>query len=216
MSSVLDLERKVQDTINLLDSARPPAADERELLQKRMFVFLSIEPKSLAQVIEEHRKHFRLGSRDYARSEPFLTNYVPPAMEIAINPLKPILPHNVNFADFQDIPTATLTSIIDDYSQSVHKDFPHLQAIMPFATILAQADVAYSTRTYGQSLLRNDCLARTLDPTTDDKMINVGRVRGLRGSDRLQVGNQYMRLDKIFPPGNWIRLTQAVPVIVFV
>ena len=68
--------------------------------------------------------------------------------------------------------------MIEEYSESsIQTELPNAKAIMPLATMLAQADIGFDRR-MGRPLLRKECLGQVLDITTNAEDISVGRVGG--------------------------------------
>lgn len=159
-----------QRTYELLSTVREPSAEERESLARKGFIFLSIEAKTLAQVVSEHPGHFWKDELQYVNGlpHPDLRTYTPKAMEVAFNPNQLYVPDSFNKTQ------AVQLNMTEEYSQTnLEKELPGAKALMLPATVGAQADIAYFKKT-GKVLFR-DRFARALDQTAGSNAANVGR-----------------------------------------
>lgn len=157
-----------QQTYELMHLVREPSVDEREALEKRKgLVFLPVNAKSLAEFVSENPDHFWSDELEYANSRAELKDYVPPVMEVGLNPTQLALPDS--FLKSQ----AVQLEMIDNYSKYLEVEFPDARAIMLPVTGYAQADKAYLEKT-GQVLFRT-YFARALDNTSGVDAAFVGR-----------------------------------------
>ena len=164
-ASKIDLR---QQTYDLLTRVRKPSEEEKEVLERRGIVFLSLEAKSYAQIVAEDPSHFLSGELDYANARPQLRDYVLPVAVIAgFNPAQPAL--SGSFGKSRPVQL----QMIEDYSQQLQAKFPDARAIMLPSTGYAQADRAYKVKT-GSRLFRN-YFARTLDDISLVHAANAGR-----------------------------------------
>lgn len=164
-----------QRTYELLQLVREPSREEREALEKgKGLVFLPVQPKTLAQVVAKDEGYFWTGELEYAQSRPELREFVPPAMEIALNPVRLALPGSFSK------PRNKQLEMIEEYSALLEREFPDAKAIMLPATAYAQADKAYKAQNGGHTLFK-DFYARALDNTS----VVFGRYHS---DDRLDVG----------------------------
>lgn len=182
-------------TFKLLAETREPRPREQKALEKKGWVFLSTEAKSLAQVIQEHPDHF--GHIDDGLD---LAAFTPPSLTLAINRKQPFI-HN-SFGRSQSVHLL----MIDAYSQPIEVEFPRATALMLPASVYAQAGLEYF-KTTGLQLFPAS-YARTLDGLV------VGRLApfvGLDVSDRLHdtVADMHSGLIGTFTTG-------AIPAVVFI
>lgn len=157
-------------TYELLTIVREPLPEERKGLEAKGFVFLSVEAKTLAQVVSERPSHFWNGELDYinGRSYPDLREYTPLAMSVAYNPDQLFVPDSCSNSQERQLRTT------EKYSrEEIETQFPDAKALVLPATVSAQADIAYFDRT-GKALLGNRC-AGALDKSVGSFVVLVSR-----------------------------------------
>lgn len=157
-----------QQTYKLLHLVRQPSDAEKEALGRKGIIFLSIDPKSYAQVVAEDGTYFWSGELDYANARPQLRDYaLPVAMEVGFNPTRLALPDSFSKSRLVQL------QMIEDYSQQLQAELSDARAIMLPSTGYAQADRAYKART-GEVLIR-DFFARALDDLSGVRAAVAGR-----------------------------------------
>lgn len=153
------------ETFNLLGNLREPTAEEREALEKKGYIFTTIEAKSLAQVYDENPEYF-----DHVNSSEVLRAYTPPkSFTVAINPDKFRTSRSTNSSQAKQL------RMIEENSHSgIELAFPDAKEIMLPATGYAQLDIKFQKSHDGKKLLP-DFFARALDTTSGSLVADVGR-----------------------------------------
>ena len=159
-------------------AVRQPTSSEQEFLESRQFIFLPVEAKTLNEIVSESSEYFNRGTPNYVKSQPNLMMSKSPATTIALNPTRLFLPGSIPRTSDYPISKERRLTMIEEYSESsIQTELPNAKAIMPLATMLAQADIGFDRR-MGRPLLRKECLGQVLDITTNAEDISVGRVGG--------------------------------------
>lgn len=157
-------------TYELLRTVRNPSVEERKFLTGEGFVFLSIEAKTLEQVVAEHPDRFLPNWLQYIKGLPYsdLRTYVPSVMEVAFNPSRLYIQGSINEDQL------TQFKKTEEYSRTHLKELSGAKALMMPATVYAQADIAYFQMT-GNVLFGHHFSARALDETAGSNSADVGR-----------------------------------------
>lgn len=157
-----------QQTYDLLSSVRGPSPAERQDLEGEGFVFLTVEAKSVGQVVAQKPDYFWEDQLEYLKTRGALESFVPPRrMEVAVHPERLVLPGSFR-------PRSALLAMIEDYSNTkIEPHFPGAKAIMLPATGNIQADGEYRRKT-GEVLFGN-YFAWALDNTAGSLAALVGR-----------------------------------------
>lgn len=171
-----------QRTYELLSWVREPSAKEREVLAEKGFIFLPIGAKTLEQVVREHPKHFCPNQLSYIDALPVdsdLRKYAPKVMDVALNPNQLYILNSFNKTQAMQI------KMIGECSTNLQRELPSARVLMLPATVLTQADIAYSKKTVKPLFV--DHFVRSLDKTSGSLVANVGRYLS---DERLWVNTQ--------------------------
>lgn len=150
-------------TLELLSETREPRPKEQKALEKRGWVFLQTEAKSLAQVIQERSDHF--GHIDDGLD---LGAFTPPSLVVAIKPDWPTIQNSFGRS------SSVKLLMIDAYSQPVEAEFPRATVLMLPASTYAQIDIEYFRQT-GERFF-GGFFACPLDQASDSGGPLVGRL----------------------------------------
>lgn len=146
----------------------PTSIEKQDILKKKGLIFLPVQSKSLAQFVVENQDYFWSDGLRHVNSTSQLRDYVPPVMEVAVNPTQLALPDSFNKS------RTTQFNMIEQYSKDeIEPEFPEARAIMLPSTAYAQVDKVYSERE-GEALLKN-FYARALDNDSMLYAVIVGR-----------------------------------------
>lgn len=188
----------IKQTYEILTQLREPTPEEKKALEDRGIVFLPLESKTYAQVVEADPPHFWENELKYANGKPALRNYaLPQAAEVGLNPGKPAVPDSFNKSKRLQLEMA------ETLSQTLQKEFPDARVIMLPVTGYAQWDHAYKEKT-GDVAFKH-YFARGLDALSEADSAGAGRYRP---SERFNVN--------AWPAQDGYPYIGLVPAVVFV
>lgn len=179
-----------QRTWELLKLVREPTPSEQSALEREKFVFLHISTISLGEIVQRDPYYFwgdydifkdrEVGQLAYLNGRPWLRDYTPQSIVIAVNP-NFILPTPEYYTPKRQL------RVCEKFSQEeIEPVFPDAKAVILPAAALVQADMEYRKKK-GRPLFEvsydySACYVRALDQSPGGIAIKVGRdYHGMNG-----------------------------------
>jgi hypothetical protein len=165
LSPVVDLRLQ---TYEILSMVREPSPEEQEALKGRGIIFLPVDTRTYAQVVQGDPAHFWKDELTYATKRPALKDYaLSVATQVGLKPSELAIPGSFNQ------PMNIQLGMIENGSQELQKELPDARLIMLPVTAYAQADHAYKDITH--EVLFKNYFARGLDMLSEVLAAHAGR-----------------------------------------